>query len=82
MWLEGVGWFRIDARGNNPGVDARFEPPHERLAFVARGGEGADLPEIWADPLPVVAAALTRHATIEDVAANLTTLRGAPALPR
>jgi hypothetical protein len=29
------------------------------------------LPEIWAEPLQVVVEALTRHATVQEVAANL-----------
>lgn len=56
--LPGVGWYRIDARGNRPGVDAQFVPPVERLAFEAtRPGELAP-PCVWAEPLPVVVDAL------------------------
>nr|WP_269749949.1 transglutaminase family protein [Polyangium fumosum] len=25
--LPGIGWYRIDARGNKPGIDAAFDPP-------------------------------------------------------
>lgn len=69
--LPDVGWYRIDARGNKPGVDARFSPPVERLAFATRDRFEADLPEIWPEPLPVVVATLTTCATIEEVAENL-----------
>ncbi len=60
--LPGIGWHRLDPRGNKTGVDAQFDPPRERLAFhPALPGE-ADLPEIWPDPLPVIVDTLMRHA--------------------
>src|SRR6185436_10979720 len=31
--LPGYGWYRVDPRGNKPGVDAGFTPPRERLAY-------------------------------------------------
>lgn len=58
VWLDGLGWHRIDARGNKPGVDARFEPPVERLAFAATGPGERDLPGVFAQPLPAVVVAL------------------------
>ena len=61
VWLPAFGWYRIDARGNRPGIDAQFTPPVERLAFpIVHPGE-ADLPEIWPDPLPVVVNALRAY---------------------
>jgi transglutaminase-like putative cysteine protease len=47
--LENFGWHRIDARGNRAGIDAQFDPPHEKLAFVLYGNE-FDLHERYADP--------------------------------
>ncbi|MCA9151542.1 MAG: hypothetical protein KDA92_19655, partial [Planctomycetales bacterium] len=32
VYLEAYGWYRIDARGNKPGVAAAFSPPLEKLA--------------------------------------------------
>jgi transglutaminase-like putative cysteine protease len=63
LWLDGHGWYRVDARGNKPGVDAQFDPPVERLAFaVERVSDGEiDSREIWPDPLPQVVAALRSH---------------------
>src|SRR5512136_1447141 len=43
VWLAEYGWYRIDARGNKPGVDAQFCPPLERLAFPLLDPEEADL---------------------------------------
>ena len=71
VYLSDFGWYRIDARGNKPGVDARFHPPLEALAFAIREPAERDLPEIHAEPLPAVTAALERHATWEQVLANL-----------
>jgi transglutaminase-like putative cysteine protease len=65
------GWYRVDARGNKPGVNAQFKPPHEQLAFPIREAAEADLPEIWADPLPIVIETLTRYLDITDVANHL-----------
>lgn len=59
--LPEFGWYRVDPRGNRKGVNAQFTPPVEQLAFpISLPGE-ANLPEIWADPLPVVVEALRTH---------------------
>jgi len=58
VWLEPFGWVRLDARGNKPGVNARFDPPAEHLAFpLVHPGE-CDLPGYHAKPLPLVVEAL------------------------
>lgn len=56
--LPGHGWYRVDPRGNRPGVDAQFTPPREQLAFAIEQPGEADLPGIHADPLPIVVRAL------------------------
>ncbi len=72
VWLDHIGWYRIDPRGNKPGVDARFDPPREALAFSLGDDPGeADLPGIWVEPLPVVVEVLTRSASFEEVLAGL-----------
>jgi transglutaminase-like putative cysteine protease len=71
VYLTTHGWYRVDARGNKPGVDARFAPPHEQLAFPIRGGAEQDIEGLYAEPLQVVVDALTRHSTIEQVFQNL-----------
>lgn len=68
--LPGWGWLRVDARGNKEGVDARFQPPRERLAFDLNPGE-IDLPGIWPEPLDVVIRVLTGCATVEETFARL-----------
>jgi transglutaminase-like putative cysteine protease len=71
LLLPDVGWYRVDARGNKPNVNAQFAPPIEHLAFgVVEPGE-ADLPWIWADPMPEVVASLQSYATYDQLAEHL-----------
>lgn len=71
VYLTEFGWYRIDARGNKPGVNAQFKPPVEALAFPIKAAAERDLPEIWVEPLPVVIETLARYATYDEVLANL-----------
>ncbi|KLU01624.1 Phosphonate ABC transporter phosphate-binding periplasmic component [Rhodopirellula islandica] len=59
--LPDHGWYRIDARGNKPGVDAQFIPPREQLAFATDMAGERDLDEIWQTPHPAVIECLRRH---------------------
>lgn len=69
--LPQIGWYRADARGNKINVDAQFTPPKEQLAWpVAEPGE-IDLPEIWAEPLPVVVRYLQQNNSLADARRNL-----------
>ena len=65
------GWYRIDARGNKPGVNAQFCPPVEQLAFGLSFPEERAFPDILPDPLAVVVEALRAHATWDAMLANL-----------
>ncbi len=69
--LEELGWYRVDARGNRPGIETRFAPPQEWLAFQPRLVGEATFTEIWPAPLPVVVAALQRWPSYEDLLENL-----------
>ncbi len=71
VYLKKYGWYRIDARGNKPGVDADFCPPAEKLAFPIPYACERNLDGILAEPLPSVIKALTQNKTIEDVYENL-----------
>lgn len=71
VFLKEHGWYRVDARGNKPGVAADFCPPVEKLAFpIAHSGE-ADLPEIGVAPLEVVVEVLQSYATWDEVYRHL-----------
>ncbi len=71
VFLSEVGWYRVDARGNKPGVDAVFSPPIEKLAFPVTTEGEADLPEIWPEPLPEVVDVLENSPDYQQVADNL-----------
>jgi transglutaminase-like putative cysteine protease len=71
VYLQKYGWYRMDARGNKPGVAAEFRPPHEMLAFPIREPAERDLPEIWAEPLSVVTDVLEKCRDVALVFENL-----------
>lgn len=71
VYLQKHGWYRLDARGNKPGVAAEFRPPNEVLAFRIRENAERDLPEIWAEPLPVVINVLEKYKDVAQVFHNL-----------
>jgi N-acetylglutamate synthase-like GNAT family acetyltransferase len=71
VFLPDIGWYRVDPRGNKPGVNCQFKPPVQQLAFrVAMAGE-CDYLEIWSDPLPVVLRSLQSAASLQELAACL-----------
>ena len=69
--LPEIGWYRVDPRGNKPGVNAQFMPPVEQLAFPIQMEGEADLPEIWPEPLPVVVEALRACQTYDELLSAL-----------
>nr|WP_249369543.1 transglutaminase family protein [Acaryochloris marina] len=79
IYLPETGWYRVDARGNKPGIDAQFTPPQEKLAFSLQFAEEADFPAVLAEPLPIVVSALRwsltghrpSHPTWDDMLRNL-----------
>jgi transglutaminase-like putative cysteine protease len=71
VWLSGHGWYRVDARGNKPGVDARFTPPVEVLAFDTKLPMASDLPGLHTEPLAIVVKALTHHHSVTEVIQHL-----------
>lgn len=71
VYLKQYGWYRIDARGNKPGITAYFTPPAEQLAFAILHNMERDFAQIRAEPLLPVIHALTQHTTIEQVYENL-----------
>jgi transglutaminase-like putative cysteine protease len=71
VYLPLYDWYRIDPRGNRTDINSQFTPPYEQLAFRVRLPGEADLPEIWADPLPVVVEALRSYETWDALWENL-----------
>lgn len=59
VYLEDTGWFRVDPRGNKPGIDSQFTTDVEKLAYPIRESLGEkDYPEVYATPLPSVIQAM------------------------
>lgn len=71
VYLQDIGWYRVDARGNKPGVDAQFTPPQEQLAFRLQFAEEKDFPAVLAEPLSIVVSALKSQATWDEMLCNL-----------
>jgi transglutaminase-like putative cysteine protease len=71
IFLSEFGWYKVDSRGNKPGVDAQFCPPRERLAFRLNFREERNFTEILPDPLPIVVSALRRYSTWDEMLRNL-----------
>ena len=69
--LRQHGWYRVDPRGNKPGIETDFCPPVERLAFAARQTGESDLPGRYPDALPSVVSVLQKCATADEVVRNL-----------
>lgn len=73
IWLrDQERWIRLDARGNKPGIDAKFSVGIEYLAFPIRFDRGErDFAEIHARPLPSTLAALRSSRTTVELARRL-----------
>jgi transglutaminase-like putative cysteine protease len=71
LYLPEHGWYRVDARGNRPGIDARFAPPAEHLAFIPREPGERDVPGIVSEPFPEVTDVLRRCHDFREVLENL-----------
>ena len=69
--LPDIGWYRIDSRGNKPGVNAQFCPPDEKLAFSPQADGELDFPEIWPDPAGIVIDCLMENRGWETVRRHL-----------
>lgn len=71
VYLPEHGWYRVDARGNKPGVAADFAPPIETLAFPLQSAEEIEFKNILAEPLACVVSVLQSAAGWRDVLARL-----------
>lgn len=78
VFLRRHGWYRVDPRGDKPGVLTGFRPPVEQLAFTTRLAGEMDLPGRFSDALPQVVSALRRWPTASEVARNLPDVEPTP----
>jgi ribosomal protein S18 acetylase RimI-like enzyme len=73
IYLKDYGWYKVDARGNKKGVDAQFNPPFEKLAFILEKNE-FDLPSIYDEPLDIVVESLNKYKTYDEMINNFPNL--------
>jgi transglutaminase-like putative cysteine protease len=71
LYLEQYSWYRVDARGNKPGVNAQFTPPQESLAFSINLPEEIDCNHIFSEPLSQVIQALRTYKTWDELLHHL-----------
>lgn len=71
VYLKKHGWLRIDPRGNKEGVDAKFNPPNEILAFEIKTKGEKNIPGLFPEPLDAVVDLLKTHSDFKSVAENL-----------
>jgi transglutaminase-like putative cysteine protease len=69
--LQRHGWYRVDPRGNKPGISSGFSPPVEQLPYLPKLKGEMDLPDRHADAMACVVSTLRQWPTAEDVRANL-----------
>ena len=67
VYLAEYGWYRIDARGNKPGVNAQFTPPQEQLAWPNDAPGEIDYHLNLSEPLPQVVEVLRSPLTVQQL---------------
>lgn len=68
IYLDEYGWFRLDPRGNKPGIDAQFSTDSEKLAYNLRTDLGeVDYPNVYTAPLDSVIDSMKDSATPEEL---------------
>jgi transglutaminase-like putative cysteine protease len=71
VFLPQIGWYRLDARGNKPGVQAQFHPPEEQLAFALVHPGERDIAGFFSKPLELIVQLLRRCTSVDEVASQL-----------
>jgi transglutaminase-like putative cysteine protease len=69
--LRKFGWYRIDPRGERPGISTDFDPPREQLAFQAQLAGEQTFEDILAEPLPIVVDALRGARSVTELMGKL-----------
>lgn len=71
VYFEDTGWFRVDPRGNKPGIDSQFNWKKEQLAYPIREELGeVDYPNVFTVPLPSVLESMQNSETSQDLFYN------------
>ncbi len=69
--LPDTGWYRIDPRGNKPGIDAQFTPPIEQLAYPTTVPGEYLFPGVYPNPSPAVVQVLRSGAGAQSLRGHL-----------
>ncbi|TLD71877.1 transglutaminase family protein [Phragmitibacter flavus] len=69
--LKRHGWYRVDPRGNKPGIFSDFTPPVESLPYSPTLKGEMNVPGIFPDAMTCVVSTLRQWTTAADVRANL-----------
>lgn len=68
IYFEDTGWFRVDPRGNKPGIDSQFSIETEKLAYPIDPAKGErDYPNVFTEPLPKVITAMKDSKDVKDL---------------
>ena len=68
IYLDGIGWFRVDPRGNKPGIDSQFSMSEEKLAYLIRPELGeVDYPDVLVAPLKEVIEAMRSSGNTQEL---------------
>ena len=71
IYLKRHGWYRVDPRGDKPGVSSGFTPPVEQLPYTPKLNGEMNIPGRFPDAMACVVATLRQSPTTADVRANL-----------
>jgi len=69
--LQHHGWYRVDPRGDKPGITTDFCPPVERLPYAPELPGEMDVPGRFPDALSCVVSTLQQWPTADEVRRNL-----------
>ncbi len=68
IYLDDIGWFRVDPRGNKPGINSQFSIDKEQLAYPIRPELGeVDYPNVFTDPLSSVVKSMQESADSQEL---------------
>lgn len=71
VYLKEYGWFRVDPRGNKPGIDSQFTGDHEQLAYTIHPNLGeVDYPTVFMHPLDTVIQSMEESKTSQELFFN------------
>ncbi len=71
LYLPGYGWYRVDPRGNKPGVCAGFSPPLEQLAWQGDGDGEVNYRMNLSQPLAQIVEALRQPLSVQQLLPRL-----------